>query len=223
MRYAMVIDIDKCVGCHTCEIACKIENLTHYGNFRCRLLQVEQNRTPYPTWLRLSCCHCERPSCLAACPVKAITKEDNGLVAINQETCIGCGLCADACPYRSVIRSSGKQYFDVPTPYEELAAPHQKHVANKADKCTFCAHRLEKNMQPRCLTACISKVLHFGDLDAPDSPVSKLWKEATPLLNSSENGPSIAIIQKSNKHANMSELDAAVKAAGPPNISCGLV
>ncbi|MDR2503162.1 MAG: 4Fe-4S dicluster domain-containing protein [Deltaproteobacteria bacterium] len=223
MRYAMVIDIDKCVGCHTCEISCKMENLTPYGDFRCRLLRVEQERTPYETWLRLSCCHCAKPSCLPACPAGAISKQNNGLVVIDQDACYGCGKCVEVCPYHSVIRSSGKQYFDLPTPYEEMAAPHQRHPKFKSDKCTFCAHRLAKGLQPRCVSACISNALYFGDLDDPEAQVSKLWKEATPILNASGNGPSIALIHKDNKHAQVPELDLAVKNAGPPNISCGLI
>ncbi len=223
MRYAMVIDLDKCVGCHTCEIACKSENLTPKGDFRCRLVKVEQSRTPYETWLRLSCTHCDKPSCLPVCPAGAISKQRNGLVVIDTDACYGCGKCVEACPYHSVIRSSGKRYFDVPAAYEELAAPHQMHPKFKADKCTFCSHLLEQGKQPKCVASCISNALFFGDLDDPSSTVSKLWKEATPILSSTGNGPGIAIIQKDKKHATLAEMDKAVETAGPPIISSGLV
>lgn len=222
MRYAMVIDLDKCVGCHTCEIACKAENLTPVGDFRCRLVKAEQDRTPYETWLRLSCAHCDNPSCLPVCPARAISKQRNGLVVIDKNACYGCGKCVEACPYNAVIRSSGKRYFDIPTAYEELAEDYQIHPKFKADKCTFCAHLLEQGKQPKCVSACISKALFFGDLDDPDSEVSKLWKEATPLLASTGNGPGIAIIQKDAKHANLDEMNKAVENAGPPVISSGL-
>lgn len=223
MRYAMVIDLDKCVGCHTCEIACKAENLTPVGDFRCRLVKVETGRSPYETWLRLSCVHCDKPSCREVCPAGAISKGSGGLVMIDKEACYGCGKCVEACPYNAVIRASGKRYFDLPTAYEEAGAPHQVHPKFKADKCTFCAHLLAQGKEPKCVSACISDALFFGDLDDPNSTVSKLWKEATPLLNSSGNGAAVAVIQKDNKHAELAEVERAVKNAGPPNMSAGLV
>jgi len=223
MRYAMVIDLDKCVGCHTCEIACKAENLTPFGDFRCRLLRIEQDRTPYETFLRLSCAHCDNPSCLPVCPANAITKQRNGLVMIDKDACYGCGKCVENCPYHSVIRSSGKYYFDEPAPYEEMAKSHQYVPKFKADKCTFCAHRLELGLQPKCVEACIAEALTFGDLDDPNSEVRRLWRDATPLMESSGNGPAIAFIHKDDRHANASEINAAVVDAGPPNRSCGIV
>ena len=222
MRYAMVIDVDKCVGCHTCEVSCKAENLTPYGDFRCRLIKVEQERTPYETWLRLSCCHCEKPTCMAVCPANAISKQKNGLVIIDPDICYGCGKCVENCPYHAAVRSSGKHYFDMPAAYEEMAAPHQIHPKFKSDKCTFCSHRLEQGKQPKCVSACISNALFFGDLDDPASEVSRLWPKARPLLASTGNGPSIAVIQEDKKHATLAELEKAVAEAGPPNVSAWL-
>ncbi len=210
MRYAMIIDLDACIGCRACEVACKVENLTPKSVSRCHVLKIEQERTPYATWLRLSCCHCAEPSCLASCPAGAITQKDNGLVVMDKEVCVGCGECLDSCPYHIVTRSTGQGYFDAPAPYETLADPHQRHPQGRADKCTFCEHLLARGEQPRCVSACVTGALFFGDADDSGSEFGKLWKKAVPLPYATGGGPAIALLQADDRHANMREVGRAV-------------
>lgn len=163
-----ILDLTKCTGCHTCEVACKSENNTRplaspltlaspfsarQTNWR-RVLEVESGRFPNArrAFYSMSCNHCDEPACLKACPVRAISKrESDGIVLIDQDTCIGCKYCAAACPYN---------------------APQFNEDSGKMEKCTFCVHRIDAGLEPACVTACIGRALSWQyDPDAPgDAP-----------------------------------------------------
>jgi tetrathionate reductase subunit B len=99
------------------------------------------------------CNHCDNPPCVVVCPVKATFKRDDGPVLIDPNVCIGCGICIQACPYDA-------RYFNT--------------VQETADKCTFCVHRLDRGLLPACVTSCVGRARVFGDLNDPESGVSKL-------------------------------------------------
>lgn len=163
--YAMIIDLNRCVRSRTCYIACKKEHriLAHprdekhpYEYYRLRYVEWEWGE--YPTvrraFIPLLCVHCEEPICLRFCPVDAISKRSDGITVIDNERCNGCGICTQVCPYGALyITSEGK-----------------------ADGCDFCANRLDAGLQPRCVEECPSGggAIIFGDLDDPESHVSKL-------------------------------------------------
>jgi tetrathionate reductase subunit B len=98
---------------------------------------------------------CDTPSCVAACPVDATYKQADGLVVIDPKKCIGCGNCITACPYRARYRNP---------------------VRHIADKCDFCEHRLKRGERPACVTTCPTKARTFGDLNDPNSAVSRTIK-----------------------------------------------
>ncbi|HEY4705111.1 MAG TPA: 4Fe-4S dicluster domain-containing protein [Thermoplasmata archaeon] len=154
-RWAMVIDLRRCVGCRACTVACKNENNVQEGVFRTWVRYAEIGEYPQtrPRYLPLFCNHCDNPPCVPVCPVLATYKRDDGLVLIDYDRCIGCGYCIQACPY-------GARYLN--------------HEQRTADKCTLCVHRLEAGQKPACVATCIGGALTVGDLNDPASDVSRL-------------------------------------------------
>ena len=181
MRYGMVIDLKKCAGCYGCVIACKAEHNTPPGVFWGRVVEKEEGKYPSVrrTYLPMLCYHCDEPPCRDVCPTGATTKREDGIVVIDYDVCIGCRTCMMACPY-NVRYYWGKpkdtMYFaEGANPYE-VTAPQEFQRA-VAQKCDFCRERLEKELVPACVVTCPAGARTFGDLDDPDSEVSRLIRE----------------------------------------------
>ena len=115
-RYAMVIVNNLCTGCQTCSVACKMENLTLPGCARTRITERADTAWDVAVYMQ-----CENPPCVGACPVKATSKNDKGIIIVEQDACIGCGKCIEACPYDARRLNPEKLYFSAPLPYEEMA------------------------------------------------------------------------------------------------------
>jgi Fe-S-cluster-containing dehydrogenase component len=151
----MVIDTTKCVGCMDCVVACKTENNVPEGFNRDWIVQDVIGS--YPT-LHMEirserCNHCDAPPCVYCCPTGASHVHSlGGVVLVEHNVCIGCKACLASCPYDA--------RFIHPDGY--------------ADKCTFCIHRVEKGMDPACVSVCPTRCMYFGDVDDPNSVVSKL-------------------------------------------------
>lgn len=154
MRLGFLVDLDNCMGCKGCEVACKAENEVPVNAWRLRVKYVDSG--VYPEVKRaftpMRCNQCENAPCERSCPVSALHTLDNGIVNIDKDRCIGCAACMQACPY-------GALYMDPET--------------NTADKCTYCAHRVEAGLQPACVVACPTDANIFGDLDDPNSRISQ--------------------------------------------------
>ena len=168
MRYAMAMDTKKCVGCGDCVVACQTENDVPLGY--CRDWIVESVNGTYPQLdleLRSERCnHCEDTPCVRTCPTGASHVIEGGIVKVTHNECIGCGACIQACPYDA-------RYF---------------HPDGYVDKCTFCDHRVAKGLDTACVAVCPTKCLYFGDLDDPNSPVSKVLKVRKYKVNAPEAG-----------------------------------
>ena len=202
-KLGLVIDLDICVGCHACAVACKEWN--DGGDFgpladddpygaephgvwfnRVHSYEVTADRpsekasAPVPQMVHFprSCLHCETPDCVTVCPTGASYKRaEDGIVLVDNDKCIGCQLCAWACPYGA----------------REIALPHPKASTSDAgrkdskrgtmQKCTLCVDRIynetldERDRQPACVMACPTRARMFGDLGDPESDVSKVVAE----------------------------------------------
>lgn len=185
MRYAMAIDLKRCVGCHTCSVSCKIANNLPNEVWYNRILTVggEAMDTASGTFpnnkmefLPVNCQHCENPACVKACPVGATFKRDeDGIVIQDPDKCIGCRYCMVACPYSGVRQFNWKEpeyYVDFPVGDEDTT----QNQYNTVSKCNFCVHRLAEGKEPACMELCIGRARYFGDIDDPESEVSKAIK-----------------------------------------------
>lgn len=188
MRYGMAIDVDACAGCHACTIACKSNNNLPNGVLYHRVVTVggdyvDTASGTYPDDLHkkhypMGCQHCSKPACVEVCPTGAsYIREEDGLVAINHDDCIGCGTCLTACPYEARTLVEGEPEYVVDFPLGDWDAP--AHKANTVEKCTFCVHRLERGEVPACMELCLGRARYWGDLDDPQSDISKFLEGKT--------------------------------------------
>ena len=203
-RYGMVIDLDRCTGCRTCMVACKVENNTPQANFWMYLFRFEEGKFPNTRiwFMPRPCQHCDNPPCVKVCPVGARYKRVDGLTATDWDRCIGCRYCEVACPY-------GVNYFNWKDPdansylewddtniveltggglpyanpdlqgsfgYEQRRNAGGGHLTGVVEKCTFCVHRIDKKLDPACKEACPTQAIIFGDLDDPSSEPSQLLR-----------------------------------------------
>ena len=185
MQYGFVIDQDACIGCHACTVACKAENDVPVGGFRTNVKYVEVGKFPQVkrSFLVQRCNQCTDAPCVTICPVNALTKRKDGIVDIDRDACIGCRACMQACPYDALYLN------------DDLGA---------VEKCHFCAHRIEKGLEPACVTVCPVGAIIPGDFDDPESRVS-LIKRAQ-LLTSRRpeqgTGPNVLYIGASEASLN---------------------
>lgn len=176
-KLGLVIDLDTCVGCQACVVNCKewnhggqggpLTDLDPYGAEpsgawlnRVHGFEVGEGTDAKVVHFPKSCLHCEKADCVTVCPTGASYKRTaDGIVLVDAEKCIGCGLCAWACPYGAREMDPGTQVMK---------------------KCTLCVDRIynenipEAERQPACVRTCPANARHFGDLADPASPVSLL-------------------------------------------------
>jgi tetrathionate reductase subunit B len=147
----MLIDLQRCTGCHSCSVACKTEHEVPLGDFRMRVRYLERPAEPTIAFLPLICMQCQDAPCLKACPTEAIGRLEDGRVVVDDEKCCGNKACVSACPYGAIFINN---------------------ETNKAEKCDFCTHRTEVGLEPACVASCPTDAIRFGDLDNPQDPVT---------------------------------------------------
>jgi len=191
-RWGMVIDLKKCIHCYACMIACKQEHFLPPGVFWSRVLVSETGE--YPRVVKLVypvlCNHCKEAACVKVCPTGATTQRQDGIVTIDPDKCSGCQYCVIACPYqqRTFYADDKKEYFPGQglTELEVIGRKLYPLQPGSVIKCNFCQERIDSGIQqglkpgvdrqatPACAITCPVKARHFGNLDDPDSEVSKL-------------------------------------------------
>jgi Fe-S-cluster-containing dehydrogenase component/formate-dependent nitrite reductase membrane component NrfD len=167
--YGFAIDLPKCIGCHACTIACKAEHDIPVGANRCWVKTVEKGSFPdtQRLFLPVLCNQCEEAPCMNICPTSALFRRRDGIVDLNNSACIGCRACMVACPY--------DQLFIDPN-------------TRTAEKCNFCANRIENELQPACVSVCPTECRIFGDLDDPTSEVAQIVQRESFTVRKPEKG-----------------------------------
>ena len=211
-HWVMVIDLRKCTGCQTCIVACKVENAL--GPILRRVTVIEKETGEYPDAQRVyipkRCMNCRDPQCVEVCPSGATVREDDGIVTVDRDICIGCRYCMMACPYDArMFHGLEQSYHDIPSTWEQER--YKEHTVGIVDKCDFCAARVREGLAgglkpgvdqdatPFCVIACMSEAIYFGDADDPDSEVAKLIASgAIQLLDDLETDPSVYYLPRRN-------------------------
>ena len=154
-RWAKVIDQTKCIGCHACSTACKSENQVPLSVNRTYVKYVDIGEFPKArrAFQVTRCNQCEDAPCVAACPTAAMYRRSDGIVDFDKEACIGCKACIAACPYDAIFINPDD---------------------GCAEKCNFCAHRLDVGLEPACVVVCPTQAILIGDMDDPLSAVSEI-------------------------------------------------
>jgi len=168
-NYGFAIDLRKCIGCHACTIACKAEHQIPVGVNRCWVKTVEKGTFPDARrfFFPVLCNQCEEAPCLRICPTNALFKRRDGIVDLHSDSCIGCRACMEACPY--------DQLFIDPN-------------TRTAEKCNFCANRVENKLLPACVSVCPTECRIFGDLDDPTTEVAQIVAREAFMVRKPEKG-----------------------------------
>lgn len=169
MKYGFVIDNRKCIGCHACTVACKSEHDVPIGVNRTWVKQVEKGTFPDSRRLFsvMRCNHCTDAPCVEICPVEALHVREDGIVDFDNERCIGCKACMQACPYDVL-------YIDPNT--------------HTAAKCNYCAHRVDVGLEPACVNVCPEHAIISGDMEDPNSEIAQLLSREAVTVRKPEKG-----------------------------------
>jgi Fe-S-cluster-containing dehydrogenase component len=160
-QYAIVTDLDRCVGCLACSVACKMVNSVPIGQFWNKTLRIgpnpknEGNHWPDVElyYLTVQCQHCEKPQCVDVCPTGASQKLADGTVQIDKQKCIGCQFCVMACPYNVRYLNEDERVVE---------------------KCTLCEQIIGGGGVPQCVTQCGGRARYFGNLEDPGSDAAAI-------------------------------------------------
>lgn len=191
MRYGFAIDQRTCIGCHACTVACKTEHDVPVGQFRTWVKYVEKGEFPSTTrdMAVLRCNHCTDAPCVKGCPTEALFIRPDGIVDFDNELCIGCKMCMQACPYDAI-------YIDENT--------------NTAAKCNFCAHRIDQGLEPACVQVCPTESIWMGDIDDPTSGISKFLSIEPVSVRTPEQGTKPNVYYVGADHTTLDPLAAPV-------------
>mgnify|MGYP000003621581 FL=1 len=199
-KLGMAINLSRCVGCQTCANACKMSNNVPMGMLWNRVLTegsdvLDGVQGTYPNvtrkWVPLACQHCENPACQKVCPTGATYKDEKGRVEIDYDKCIGCRFCMAACPYNARVFNWSEPDHDpdFQTGYGKVPV----RLKGVMEKCSLCKERCDDGEEPMCVVCCPASARVYGDLDDPDSEISKIVakQDVTVLLESKGTRPQV--------------------------------
>lgn len=225
MRLGMVIDLNRCIGCRTCTTICKNHHSQPEGIWWNRVFTKGSDTHQVAiasmgdnsftmTFLPVSCQMCENPSCVKVCPTGASYVDEDGVVLVDYERCVGCRYCMSACPYgvrqfnwgdSLPSKTLGADGYVYGYPYDYREEGRLVYTRDRprgtAEKCTFCAQYRAQGLDPMCVTGCPANARIFGDLDNPESPISAylVERDADQLEAHLGNNPKVLYVQGSSK------------------------
>jgi phenylacetyl-CoA:acceptor oxidoreductase 27-kDa subunit len=192
----MVINVTRCTRCHACVASCRIEHFLPLHVTWPRLIawEVESRDKVDLVTYPVRCNHCHDAPCVKVCPTEATQQRPDGIVWVDQNKCAGCRYCVVACPYQNrtfLSKDKDSGYFPgySRTGFEKKGKKLYPHQVGTTEKCNFCMERvdaglakglkpgIDRDATPACVNVCQAQALTFGDLDDPESNVSKLIKE----------------------------------------------
>jgi len=195
MRWGMAVDLSSCMRCYACVAACRIEHFLPMGMSWPKLVALETGGGhPEVSTYSVRCNQCKNAPCVEVCPTSATTRREDGIVIVDQDKCVGCRYCVVACPYQNrtfLSKDKDKGFFPgiIQTDFEKAGKKLYRHQVGTTEKCNFCAERIDAGLAqglqpgkdreatPACVNTCPARALTFGDLDDPESEISRLIKE----------------------------------------------
>jgi Fe-S-cluster-containing dehydrogenase component/formate-dependent nitrite reductase membrane component NrfD len=189
-RWAKLIDQTRCIGCHACTTACKSENAVPLSVTRTFVKYVDIGVFPQArrAFQVTRCNQCGDPPCAAACPTQAMYRRNDGLVDFDKSRCIGCKACMAACPYDAIFINPDD---------------------HSAEKCNFCAHRLELGLEPACVVVCPTSAILVGDLSDRNSAVARIVQREAVEVRRPEKGTRPGLFYRGAHQATLDPLAAA--------------
>ena len=194
-RLGFALLSDSCIGCHACTVACKSEHDVPLGVNRTWLKYIETGEFPNTgrTFSVMRCNHCDDAPCMTICPTSALHRAPNGVVDFDDSRCIGCKACMNACPYDAI-------YINPAT--------------NTAHKCNFCNHRVEVGLEPACVVVCPTHAIVTGDLDDPDSEISRILSRDKTAVRAPEQGTNPKVFYRGVDQASLDPTRTAISGDG---------
>jgi Fe-S-cluster-containing dehydrogenase component/formate-dependent nitrite reductase membrane component NrfD len=194
-RLGFLLDSDSCIGCHACTIACKSEHDVPLGVNRTWVKYIETGNFPNVSrhFSVMRCNQCDDAPCMTICPTSALFRADNGVVDFQDDNCIGCKACMNACPYDALFINP---------------------ETNTANKCNFCNHRIEMNLEPSCVVVCPTQAIKVVDLDDPLDPVGKIIGRSDVAVRSPEQNTKPKVYYKGADQASLDPTRTAIAADG---------
>lgn len=194
-RLGFVLASDSCIGCHACTVACKSEHDVPLGVNRTWVKYIETGAFPNTgrTFSVMRCNHCDDAPCMTICPTSALHRAPNGVVDFDDSRCIGCKACMNACPYDAI-------YINPDT--------------NTAHKCNFCNHRVEVGLEPACVVVCPTHAIITGDLDDPESEISRIVARDKTAVRAPEQGTNPKVFYRGVDQAALDPTRTAISVDG---------
>ncbi len=194
-RLGFALLSDSCIGCHACTVACKSEHDVPLGVNRTWLKYIETGEFPNTgrSFSVMRCNHCDDAPCMTICPTSALFRAPNGVVDFDDSNCIGCKACMNACPYDAI-------YINPQT--------------NTANKCNFCNHRIEVGLEPACVVVCPTHAIVTGDLDDPNSEISRILARDKTAVRAPEQGTNPKVFYRGADQASLDPTRTMIKADG---------
>jgi Fe-S-cluster-containing dehydrogenase component/formate-dependent nitrite reductase membrane component NrfD len=190
-RLGFLLDSDSCIGCHACTVACKSEHDVPLGVNRTWVKYIETGSFPNVSrhFSVMRCNQCDDAPCMSICPTNALYRADNGVVDFNDDNCIGCKGCMNACPYDAL-------YINPAT--------------NTAHKCNFCNHRIEQNLEPSCVVVCPTHAIKVADLDDPLNLATSIIARDDVAVRAPEQGTNPKVYYRGADQASLNPLRTAI-------------